>query len=266
MIAKSRCAAAAVLAAFMCPIGAYAGVVSVNGESVTFVAGSGETNHLHVLYTLDSVTMTDTGTPIAAGPGCTSLSPEEAVCLVATLRIHVALGDLGDSLSSTWARELFFGSGRPPPFPPGREARFDGGAGDDTLESATVDLGGHAEFLNGGPGNDVLIDGAGATHTYYDGGPGADVFEGIGTLTYADRLNPITVTTDGLANDGESGEGDQVPSTLWRVVGGTAGDTIVGGYLIDGGPGDDTLTGGPERSRPRAGSASQSGRLAPPAW
>ena len=247
MIAKSRCAAAALLAALVWPAAAYAGVVSANGESVSFAAGSGETNHLHVTYGADSIAITDTGTPITAGPGCTSVTPEEAVCPVTALKLHVALGDLNDSLVATWT----FGDGLCWVYmkgaPATREARFDGGTGDDTLESAASGPCIVVEFLDGGPGDDLLTDGLGGPRTYLDGGPGADAFEGEdATVVYADRVNPITVTTDGVANDGEIGEGDQVPSEILMVIGGAAGDTIVGSNNVLGGPGDDTLTGGPE--------------------
>lgn len=247
MITKSRCAAAALVAALTWPAAAYAGVVSVNGESVSFVAGSGETNHLHVTYAAQSIAITDTGTPITAGPGCTSVTPEEAVCPVTALKLHVALGDLNDSLLATWTHGealcwVYVHGGAPA----GREARFDGGAGDDTLESGASGVSCFVvEFLDGGPGDDLLTDGLGGPRTYLDGGPGADAFEGEDAIVvYADRVNPITVTTDGVANDGEIGEGDQVPSEISTVIGGAAGDTIVVRNSVRGGPGDDTLTGG----------------------
>src|SRR5207247_1332933 len=80
-----------------------------------------------------------------------------------------------------------------------------GGSGDDILSG---DAG--ANVLDGGLGNDTL-----------EGGPGADTLiggSGTDTVSYASRSNPVTVTLDGAANDGEVGENDNVQAE--NVVGG----------------------------------------------
>ena len=104
--------------------------------------------------------------------------------------------------------------------------RLEGGAGADTLRGASG-----ADTLIGGPGPDLL-----------DGGDGFDLVD------YSDRSTPLTVTIgDGLANDGASGEGDQVLGTVEHLIGGTGPDTFTGdasAELLDGGEGDDTLRGG----------------------
>jgi hypothetical protein len=147
-----------------------------------------------------------------------------------------------------------------------------GGDGNDTLTGR-----GGADRLFGGPGDDTL-DGDrydAAAPDLLDGGPGVDKVEGWANPA-ADRNGPITVTVDGVADDGRAGEGDDVrdveqieshvsgrfaftdapdvvdvwanldqgPSTIAtaggadRVIGGNAAETI------DAGPGDDRVEGG----------------------
>jgi len=193
------------------------------------------------------------------------------------------------------------GSGLPECVP--REGCFNveelsGGPGDDLVK------GGHdPDSLRGGPGNDVLqggsdpdgLDGGEGNDTldgdagwdWLDGGGGADSLSGgLGRdgVSY-DRTSPIRVTIDGIANDGESGEGDNVHTDVEAVQGGEGDDTLIGngrsnfldGYfgndrlfgeggndslsgffgadLLVGGPGDDVLDlgRGHDRSRGNAG-------------
>ena len=145
-----------------------------------------------------------------------------------------------------------------------------GRGGNDLLKG----LGGN-DVLLGGTGSDQLVGGAGADSLRggdggdtLRGGPGADVFvggAGADTATYDERTRPITVTIGSGANDGASGEGDNVKSDVERVRGGSAGDKLstlasvkvqlrgLGGNdqltggpladLLDGGGGNDRLTG-----------------------
>ena len=126
----------------------------------------------------------------------------------------------------------------------GAEANdFDGGAGSDHLNGA-----GGNDTLRGGPGDDFLDGGSGADHLI--GGAGNDA------VTYATRIAPVTVTLDGVANDGEAGEGDNVDEDVDVVEGGFVGDSLTGGDgadtlrgnsgadTIDGGGGSDTIDGG----------------------
>ena len=109
-----------------------------------------------------------------------------------------------------------------------------GGDGDDTLLGA-----GGNDTLLGGAGDDLLSGGRGADTL--DGGPGTD------TVTYAGDPLPVHVTFDGHANDGESGERDNVAATVETVIGGRGDDTLTGDanpHTLIGGLGDDTLTGG----------------------
>ena len=108
-----------------------------------------------------------------------------------------------------------------------------GGPNDDTL----IGYAGN-DLLMGEGGNDLLRPGTGMDNAY--GGGGQD------TVTYEERLNPVSVTLDGLANDGESGENDFVAADVENLTGGKNNDTLTGNDLANtliGGPGNDTLAG-----------------------
>ncbi len=109
-----------------------------------------------------------------------------------------------------------------------------GGSGADVLGGNNG-----ANTLDGGPGDDVL-----------GGALGADVLiggAGIDSVSYVTRTGDVTVTLDGVADDGELAEGDNVAADVENVTGGLGDDTIVGSSIANtllGGPGDDTLYGG----------------------
>jgi Ca2+-binding RTX toxin-like protein len=74
-----------------------------------------------------------------------------------------------------------------------------GGAGVDTITIAATSTVAHN--VTGGRGADVFTGGLG--NDVFDGGFGADVCNGAkGTMTYASRVTPITVTIGSMANDG----------------------------------------------------------------
>jgi Ca2+-binding RTX toxin-like protein len=73
-----------------------------------------------------------------------------------------------------------------------------------------------------------------------DGGTGND------TASYTSRGASVTVDLDGQADDGAAGEGDNAGTTVERIVGGSAADTLTGSSAanqLTGGSGNDTLTG-----------------------
>jgi Ca2+-binding RTX toxin-like protein len=146
-----------------------------------------------------------------------------------------------------------------------------GGAGDDELQGHAGD-----DVLQGGDGNDKL-----EPDTYddpgddvVDGGPGIDLVDDW-MDPELDYNPPVSITMDGVANDGRPGEADNVvhveniTSTVigtfsggdepnrfevWNVdegsstLTGNGGDDVLTGNnaeeTIDGGPGDDRLEGG----------------------
>jgi uncharacterized repeat protein (TIGR01451 family) len=122
------------------------------------------------------------------------------------------------------------------------------GAANDGESGENDNVGTDVEDVFGGTGDDTLT-GSGADNLF-DGGPGADELSGGGgtdTADYSSRLDPVEVSLDGLANDGETGEGDNVASNVEDVFGGAGDDTLVGNgqaNLLDGGEGDDDLDGG----------------------
>jgi Ca2+-binding RTX toxin-like protein len=164
--------------------------------------------------------------------------------------VDIFLGDLNDFASIS------------PKF--SDEATIDGEDGADALE---ISSGCELEnpvcnlLLRGGPGDDTLS--AVSAFALLDGGAGGDTMEGTGAeVDYRARVNPVIVDGDGVADDGEAGEGDNVSANVLVVLGGSAGDTFtdvdaVGrggndtfistgtrGVFCDGGAGDDVLIGG----------------------
>jgi len=119
-----------------------------------------------------------------------------------------------------------------------------GGAGDDTLNGGTGngDCALDSDTLNGGDGDDTFTQGNAADcGDAMAGGAGTD------TVTYTARSNDLFIDIDGTADDGESGEKDNVKTDIEKVIGGAGNDTITGSAnadIIDGGAGDDILSGG----------------------
>ncbi|HYJ70371.1 MAG TPA: calcium-binding protein [Nocardioidaceae bacterium] len=130
-----------------------------------------------------------------------------------------------------------------------------GGAGNDAISGSDVDnglFGGDGnDDLRGGLGNDSisggndsdqLIGNAGNDFGFGNAGndtwlsaavdDGSDFYEGsVGrdTASYAFRNagDPVTVRIDNAANDGSSGEGDNIRLDVENVIGGSGNDTIV---------------------------------------
>jgi hypothetical protein len=130
------------------------------------------------------------------------------------------------------------------------DERLDAGAGADVVTggSASETINGNAggDALNGGGGADTLDGGAG--DDTLDGGTGGDaLIGGLGTdtVTYASRTNGVTISPDGVPNDGENGEGDNVMPDVETLVGGSGNDTISARdgdtQTIRCGPGDDSV-------------------------
>jgi len=102
---------------------------------------------------------------------------------------------------------------------------------------------GNAIDVYGGAGDDVFNQGTVATpsETIY-GGTGTD------TVSYALRTAPIGVTIGSTADDGLTGENDDIQADIEVITGGTDADSLTAGTLsatLNGGAGDDTLIGGP---------------------
>lgn len=214
------------------PGAAAAATVSIVSGTATFSAAAGETNHLTIFYAgSGQVQFYDTGvSTMTAGAGCTPVSAQKIDCPAVSASAYSAdLGDGNDYLSDN----LWFTT-----------TTIYGGAGNDTVYGGWGN-----DLISGGAGNDT-IDGRGGDDVI-DGDEGADAIvgnTGTDTVTYASRTAPVSVTTaDGLANDGQAGEGDKIDSTVENLVGGSAADQLTGSDSANslvGGAGDDVLVGG----------------------
>jgi len=118
------------------------------------------------------------------------------------------------------------------------------GDGDDSVEARSRGL----QVLVGGPGNDSMVGGNGRTE--FHGGTGADQMWGGGGedwIYYWHEPGDVQVSLDNAANDGTSGERDNVHGDIEDVQTDAGDDTITAGprdNLIYAGGGNDSITGG----------------------
>jgi len=142
----------------------------------------------------------------------------------------ILTGDSGDNtLSGGGGNDKLTGKGG--------EDTLNGDADDDTFDESTTTLGGDGDILNGGTGTD--------------------------TVDYSARTAALTVTMDGkTADDGESGELDNVKADIENLIAGDGDDIITGNGLnnnLTGGAGADTLNGSTGDDVFKEGSASNGG-------
>ena len=249
--------AALAAAVLMCPI-AEAASVSVgetvdnrypgygtygpDNDAALYRAAPGEANRLLVSYAGDAqtVTLTDPGATITAGPGCTSVDMHTAVCRASRhpfiQHTEAELGD-GDDEVRTY---------RPTPFPIGGVVAF-GGPGDDLLDGGAgddeLDGGGGRDTMLGGAGDDVVIDGdrsgSNVGSDTLDGGDGDDL------VAYRQRTAGVQVDIARDSGHGEPGE-DDVVRAVEHAMGGSGRDSLLGdddGNVLLGEGGDDLLAG-----------------------
>ncbi len=138
---------------------------------------------------------------------------------------------------------------------------MDGSFGGDSLNS-----GGGADTIRGGPGDDEIFDDDNSANDVLDGGDDDDVISltggdedvvgGAGVDTVELDSSDDTVRLDDLANDGAAGENKNIHSDVEVVDGDGGSDNLFGNALpnsfrggsgndlIDGGAGNDVLEGG----------------------
>ncbi len=127
-----------------------------------------------------------------------------------------------------------------------------GGDGNDTIYGAAGN-----DAINGQSGNDVLFGQSGNDSINGDSGndnlqgqTGSDVFTGgtgIDSVTYAEVLDNLTLDIDNKADDGVTGENDNIKTDVENITGGQGNDKITGGSaanVIYGGDGNDMIYGG----------------------
>jgi Ca2+-binding RTX toxin-like protein len=232
---------------------ALAGTASVT-STVNYVAAGGEQNTVtvHVANSM-LVTITDSTAPVTAGAGCTSTGAHSADCTTSTWTALVLdLGDQNDSgIVDGSSATMLGGTGADILTGSVGNDTLDGGAGNDILDG----LGGD-DALHGGGDNDQLHGETGGLFLSgfdtLDGGTGADTINGDNNdvADYSARTNPLQLSLDDLANDGEAGENDNISSAVGRLRGGSGGDNISGndpsaglGNILYGGAGADTIDG-----------------------
>lgn len=119
---------------------------------------------------------------------------------------------------------------------------IDGGTGNDTINGGNGN-----DSLTGDSGNDSLLGGAG--NDALQGETGADVFSGgtgTDTAKYSEKTTGLTIDIDSNADDGATGEKDNIKTDVEDITGGSGNDTITGSSVantITGGSGSDTING-----------------------
>jgi hypothetical protein len=191
--------------------------VEFHGAEITFTAAPGQVNHLVIsrvstvpeVYAFDDIVAVT-----SAEPECVHPTPADLTLLhcthPSTFAIEAYGGDMDDYLAS-----------RQPTL-----ARLSGGAGNDTIYTAT---GASSDGeVDGGPGDDVIYSGTG--NDWIAGGVGID------TVSYAGRFGAITASlATGLG--GAAGETDHY-SAVENLTGGGSADTLTGdggANVLDGG-------------------------------
>jgi Ca2+-binding RTX toxin-like protein len=201
---------------------AFAGTATIDGSTARFDAAAGDGDWISVSAGPTGAVFSDAnGRTVIAGAGC-SQNGREADCPGVT-GVVVALGDLDDKATVAGDATL--------------PVTLEGGPGNDILTE-----GGGPDTLDGGEGDDWLIadNNSQPDSDSLVGGPGED------RAIYSQRNEPLTISLDDVANDGQTGEHDNVHSDVEIVDGGYEDDTLTGSAGDDeliGGAGDDTLYG-----------------------
>lgn len=268
---------------------ASAGAATLNRPTtaITYSAGAGEDNSLvvsragpnYVFTDAAGVTITPTAPCTAGGPANVALCPVEG-----TISITSTLGNLDDdgridssvveTAQLTTATLAGQGGGDALTGSPGIRNILNGdGVGPDGSDTLTG--GAKRDTLIGGGGNDTLVGGdgdddldGGDGEDMSNGGPGFDFFNPVSpgpdgpdvfigggqidSLFLGSRNDPVRVTTDGVADDGEGCpgpgcEGDNVAADVEGVTGGDGNDILIGGPGLNdfsGSTGNDQLNGG----------------------
>ena len=278
-------AAAALFAAWLPAVAAAA---SVNGTEFRDYQFEGEVNTATVVQVGDTYQITDTTTTIFADAPCTlDGTGHVATCPIPSDGFWFYLGAQDDTFSSqvpaAVAPLVIWGEAGDDTLTGGAASEsFEAGSGyDDVFGGDGNDwLGGGPDddLLDGGAGSDQLNGGEGDDDLY--GGPGAD------TADYSSDLDPVEVTLDDQANDGDESELDYVAADVENVQGGRSDDLLTGNEadnqlsgsdgadqiagaggadlisagddndIVEGGPGGDSISGGDENDALNGGPGS----------
>jgi len=224
---------------------------TASGRPAQFTATAGERNDLTVAAgSGGTVLFSDAGAPVSPRLlGCAPLPPGQATCdpdgdprVTDGGGVSIDLGDSDDRAIIRWV--------------PGTDTRpgairVTAGAGNDRIEN----LANGFIRLDGGDGNDTLVTGPAAA-AYLLGGAGADLMSSSAACCAIAAYNDhdatgVRVTLDRTANDGVTGEGDDVRTG--RVIGSPGPDVLTGDAqansltgsggadVLDGAGGDDSI-------------------------
>jgi hypothetical protein len=252
--------AVALAAAFLPASSATASEVTSNGSTVTYTAAPGESNSLLVsIVEYESLcgavgapclSVWDSGARIRAVSGaCQLVQSDPIVGDTAHCSVPASVtANLGDRDDSYWDWDgpstVDAGTGNDNPIHGGGgDDVLRGGPGADLLEGVEGD-----DLLDGGPGDD-LLDGVPGGWPDESMTHGSDTYVGGGgydSVTYEERTEDLALSPDGVANDGASGERDDIGTDVMLVVGGHGADVMTGSggrNVFGGAGGDDALTG-----------------------
>jgi Ca2+-binding RTX toxin-like protein len=259
-------ALAATAAVDIWPAVAMGATVASSFGVTEFDAATGEANDLTVSSSAGMIEFKDVNAALTAGTGCSQVDPHTARCPTTTSDMLIFLadkadrativGDLGSVLvmAGNGADTLVGGAGGEGLFGDDGSDTLHGGAGRDRLSGGSGDVvsgdSPHAHntvfgdagndnlrgtvrgtsTLNGGPGNDIMING-GASHDHFLGGTGIDTVSYFVSFTsdmdHPDRTSHVVIL-DGIANDGHTGERDNVDVDVEDLIGGRGADEFRG--------------------------------------
>jgi Ca2+-binding RTX toxin-like protein len=197
------------------------------GGTLRFDAARGEANNVDLRDGAGQTTVTDSGSIIHAGAGCTQVTPHQASCPLpggfGDQDVAMTLGDRND------VADVFKNSFG--------HVAVDGGAGNDTISDSPQS----GADVDGGLGDDTIT-----VHPNFGGA--VDVHGGLGR----DSITAISAsgTVDGGLGDDDITLTTFVKPAVSAAYGGQGDDTITATQatdmgLIDGGLGDDRISTGP---------------------
>ena len=186
------------------------------GGVLTVASAWNERSDMRVEQSGTSVTVSDPAGLDAVGSKCTQVDPTRVTCTGAIS------ANISGSYQADTLRMLA-------PLP----STMNGGTTGDVLYG-----GPRGDTLNGEAGPDVFHPGTGADRV--NGGDGND------SANYGDRTAALALSLDGVANDGQSWEGDNLATDIEQLIGGSGNDRLVGSNTANalwGQAGDDVLDG-----------------------
>jgi Ca2+-binding RTX toxin-like protein len=217
----------AIVGALALAASASASTLAVSGGVLRFDAARGEANNVDLRDGAGQTTVTDSGSVIHAGAGCTQVTPHEASCPLppgfAGQDVAMTLADRNDVAH---AFKVSFG-----------HIAIDGGAGNDTISDAPQS----GADVDGGLGDDTIT-----VHPNFGGS--VDVHGDLGRDSIT--AGSASGTVDGGSGDDDIALTNFVNPSVSAAYGGLGDDTITADQatnmgLIDGGLGEDRISTGP---------------------